>query len=66
MGFEDKTDEPLCNAILLTGPPGIGKTSSVYACALELGFKVGISFFSKLTLNPQCLCSLTFHDLKGI
>ncbi|XP_060940915.1 ATPase family AAA domain-containing protein 5b [Limanda limanda] len=32
--------DPLCNTMLLTGPPGVGKTASVYACAQELGFKV--------------------------
>ncbi|KAG7234433.1 hypothetical protein CRUP_011679, partial [Coryphaenoides rupestris] len=36
----EKTVEPLSNTLLITGPPGVGKTSSVYACARELGFKV--------------------------
>ncbi|XP_038569668.1 ATPase family AAA domain-containing protein 5b isoform X2 [Micropterus salmoides] len=39
-GAEDDTEEPLCNAMLITGPPGVGKTASVYACCQELGFKV--------------------------
>ncbi|XP_044044944.1 ATPase family AAA domain-containing protein 5b isoform X2 [Siniperca chuatsi] len=39
-GAEDDTEEPLCNAMLITGPPGVGKTASVYACSQELGFKV--------------------------
>ncbi|XP_039663011.1 ATPase family AAA domain-containing protein 5b isoform X2 [Perca fluviatilis] len=39
-GAEDHREEPLCNAMLITGPPGVGKTASVYACAQELGFKV--------------------------
>ncbi|KAI0314458.1 hypothetical protein OF83DRAFT_1136737 [Amylostereum chailletii] len=30
----------ICNTILLTGPPGSGKTASVYACADELGWSV--------------------------
>lgn len=30
----------LCNTMLITGPPGVGKTAAVYACAQELGFKV--------------------------
>ncbi|KAH9942325.1 P-loop containing nucleoside triphosphate hydrolase protein [Epithele typhae] len=30
----------VCNTILLTGPPGCGKTASVYACAEELGWDV--------------------------
>lgn len=30
----------LCNTVLITGPPGVGKTAAVYACAQELGFKV--------------------------
>ncbi|XP_026566868.1 ATPase family AAA domain-containing protein 5 [Pseudonaja textilis] len=30
----------LCNTMLLVGPPGIGKTAAVYACAQELGFKI--------------------------
>ncbi|KII95183.1 hypothetical protein PLICRDRAFT_34020 [Plicaturopsis crispa FD-325 SS-3] len=30
----------LSNTILLTGPPGCGKTAAVYACAAELGWEV--------------------------
>nr|XP_040042118.1 ATPase family AAA domain-containing protein 5b isoform X2 [Gasterosteus aculeatus aculeatus] len=29
-----------CSTALITGPAGVGKTASVYACAQELGFKV--------------------------
>ncbi|XP_069023893.1 ATPase family AAA domain-containing protein 5b [Embiotoca jacksoni] len=39
-GSEDGGEEPLCNTLLITGPSGVGKTASVYACAQELGFKV--------------------------
>ncbi|XP_063739837.1 ATPase family AAA domain-containing protein 5b isoform X2 [Eleginops maclovinus] len=37
---EVNREEPLCNTMLITGPLGVGKTASVYACAQELGFKV--------------------------
>ncbi|XP_041641333.1 ATPase family AAA domain-containing protein 5b isoform X2 [Cheilinus undulatus] len=40
LGEAETDDEPLCNTMLITGPPGVGKTASVYACAQELGFKV--------------------------
>jgi len=33
-------DSYLCNAMVLYGPHGIGKTAMVYAMANELGFKV--------------------------
>ncbi|KAM7394091.1 hypothetical protein PAMP_020911 [Pampus punctatissimus] len=39
-GAEHNTVEPLSNTMLITGPSGVGKTASVYACAQELGFKV--------------------------
>ncbi|XP_069785930.1 ATPase family AAA domain-containing protein 5 isoform X2 [Narcine bancroftii] len=39
--LESSGDEDfLCNTVLITGPPGVGKTAAVYACAQELGFKV--------------------------
>ncbi|XP_062447586.1 ATPase family AAA domain-containing protein 5 [Rhea pennata] len=41
---DDKSDleeeTSLCNTVLITGPPGVGKTAAVYACAQELGFKI--------------------------
>lgn len=40
VGKGDEKEEQLCNTVLLTGPPGVGKTASVYACAMELSFKV--------------------------
>ncbi|XP_073330466.1 ATPase family AAA domain-containing protein 5b isoform X2 [Pagrus major] len=39
-GTEDDREETLCNTMLITGPPGVGKTAAVYACCQELGFKV--------------------------
>ncbi|KAM9314820.1 ATPase family AAA domain-containing protein 5b [Pholidichthys leucotaenia] len=39
-GSDDGGEETLCNAMLITGPSGVGKTASVYACAQELGFKI--------------------------
>ncbi|XP_030590037.1 ATPase family AAA domain-containing protein 5b [Archocentrus centrarchus] len=39
-GSDDGREKPLGNAMLITGPSGVGKTASVYACAQELGFKV--------------------------
>ncbi|NXU84027.1 ATAD5 protein, partial [Xiphorhynchus elegans] len=35
-----KEETSLCNTVLITGPPGVGKTAAVYACAQELGFKI--------------------------
>ncbi|XP_011472312.1 ATPase family AAA domain-containing protein 5 isoform X3 [Oryzias latipes] len=37
---EDPDEEFLWNTVLISGPPGVGKTASVYACSQELGFKV--------------------------
>ncbi|XP_035198447.1 ATPase family AAA domain-containing protein 5 isoform X2 [Oxyura jamaicensis] len=41
-GSESDIEEEinLCNTVLITGPPGVGKTAAVYACAQELGFKI--------------------------
>lgn len=32
----------MCNTMLVLGPKGAGKTAAVYACAKELGYKVGV------------------------
>ncbi|XP_074967097.1 ATPase family AAA domain-containing protein 5 [Phalacrocorax aristotelis] len=45
LDFKDNKSEieeetTLCNTVLITGPPGVGKTAAVYACAQELGFKI--------------------------
>jgi ATPase family associated with various cellular activities (AAA) len=38
--FCQKFDGILTNTIILTGPPGCGKTAAVYACASELNWEV--------------------------
>ncbi|KFZ46419.1 ATPase family AAA domain-containing protein 5, partial [Antrostomus carolinensis] len=37
---DTEEETSLCNTVLITGPPGVGKTAAVYACAQELGFKI--------------------------
>ncbi|RVE76315.1 hypothetical protein OJAV_G00008360 [Oryzias javanicus] len=37
---ENPAEEFLWNTMLISGPSGVGKTASVYACSQELGFKV--------------------------
>ncbi|NXM40180.1 ATAD5 protein, partial [Gymnorhina tibicen] len=37
---DNEEEVTLCNTVLITGPPGVGKTAAVYACAQELGFKI--------------------------
>ncbi|XP_023575620.1 ATPase family AAA domain-containing protein 5 [Octodon degus] len=39
-GSSDEEESRLCNTVLITGPTGVGKTATVYACAQELGFKI--------------------------
>ncbi|NXP81357.1 ATAD5 protein, partial [Ramphastos sulfuratus] len=38
--YDLEEETGLCNTVLITGPPGVGKTAAVYACAQELGFKI--------------------------
>ncbi|XP_019717605.1 ATPase family AAA domain-containing protein 5b isoform X2 [Hippocampus comes] len=40
VGSADNHEKPPWNTMLITGPSGVGKTASVYACAQGLGFKV--------------------------
>ncbi|KAM6174182.1 ATPase family AAA domain-containing protein 5 [Erethizon dorsatum] len=39
-GSSDEEESRICNTVLITGPTGVGKTATVYACAQELGFKI--------------------------
>ncbi|KAH9492804.1 hypothetical protein Btru_024754 [Bulinus truncatus] len=54
----DEDDLKLCNTMLVTGPHGCGKTSTVYALALELGFKVFEVNSSSLRSGKQLLSQL--------
>ena len=42
LGSDDseEDEDKVCNTVMLMGPTGIGKTTTVYALAQELGFKV--------------------------
>ncbi|XP_068607115.1 ATPase family AAA domain-containing protein 5b [Brachionichthys hirsutus] len=51
-------EEPLCKTMLITGPPGVGKTASVYACSRELGFKVFEVNCSSLRRGSRVLSQL--------
>ncbi|XP_077380655.1 ATPase family AAA domain-containing protein 5b [Festucalex cinctus] len=57
-GPERHHEELPCNTMLITGPPGVGKTASVYACAHELGFKVFEVNSSSQRNGRQVLCQL--------
>ncbi len=50
---EDEEENRLCNTMVLVGPPGVGKTSTVYALAAELGYKVSKST-SQTTTHICC------------
>uniref|UniRef100_A0A2C9M576 AAA+ ATPase domain-containing protein n=1 Tax=Biomphalaria glabrata TaxID=6526 RepID=A0A2C9M576_BIOGL len=54
----DEEENKLCNTMLITGPHGTGKTSSVYALAHELGFKVFEVNSSSLRSGKQLLSQL--------
>lgn len=55
---DSEEDDSLCNTMLLSGPHGCGKTSSVYALALELGFKVHEVNASSCRSGKQVLSQL--------
>ncbi|XP_005101852.1 uncharacterized protein LOC101848052 [Aplysia californica] len=55
---EEEEDLSLCNTIVITGPHGVGKTSSVYALAQEMGFKVFEVNASSLRSGKQLLSQL--------
>ncbi|XP_031558761.1 ATPase family AAA domain-containing protein 5-like [Actinia tenebrosa] len=48
----------MCNAMLVLGPKGAGKTAAVYACAKELGYKVFEVNCSSKRSNKQILSRL--------
>jgi len=50
-GESDVDDTSLCNALVLCGPHGVGKTSMVYAVAKELGFKVSYRTIITSSIN---------------
>ncbi|KAI8500969.1 ATPase AAA domain-containing protein 5 [Branchiostoma belcheri] len=55
---EEEEEDGLCNTMLLLGPTGIGKTSAVYACAQELGYKVFEVNAASLRSGKQVLTQL--------
>lgn len=52
---EEEEDE-FISTYLLCGPPGVGKTASVYALAKELGYKVSHNSCSGGTPFRTLLC----------
>ncbi|XP_078693082.1 ATPase family AAA domain-containing protein 5-like isoform X2 [Branchiostoma floridae x Branchiostoma belcheri] len=54
----NEEEDGLCNTMLLLGPTGIGKTSAVYACAQELGYKVFEVNAASLRSGKQVLTQL--------
>ncbi|KAH3864432.1 hypothetical protein DPMN_027450 [Dreissena polymorpha] len=55
---DSEEDDSLCNTMLMSGPHGCGKTSSVYALALEQGFKVHEVNASSCRSGKQILSQL--------
>ncbi|XP_066291037.1 ATPase family AAA domain-containing protein 5-like [Branchiostoma lanceolatum] len=55
---EEEEEDGLCNTMLVLGPTGIGKTSAVYACAQELGYKVFEVNAASLRSGKQVLTQL--------
>lgn len=55
--------EGLTNAMIIRGPPGVGKTSLVYYIAQRLGFTVSCTFCSVGYNIPAALNDLPINDL---
>lgn len=51
----------LGTALLITGPHGVGKTTAVYACAQELGFKVCVNVSTQNIYQMSYSVDITLH-----
>lgn len=63
--LDSQEGEDMCNTLLITGPTGVGKTAAVYACAHELGFKVGEQQAAQVPTPSQSSPGLSFNFPSG-
>ena len=53
---DESKEEDASTVLLVRGSVGCGKTSAIYACANQLGYKVAVLFTSCIVCLSVCLC----------